>query len=312
MNVLSLFDGMSCGQIALNNLNIKIDNYYASEIDKHSIRVTQDRFPKTIQLGDVKNIDLKSLPKIDLLIGGSPCTNLSMARNSSTKLGSKEGLLVETLDDYMEAIENGETFDNKQSQLFWEYLRVLKIVKPKWFLLENVRMIEKWRNKISEYLKCKPLEINSRLFTAQNRPRLYWTNIPVDMDIQDKNLKFGDIRDDKADWVEKDDNYIKLWSDDQMMKYRNKIFVRKDYYKVFKNDDKVNCLLAQLGTNRHKCVYLKDPNYFRYLTPLEWERLQGVPDNYTLVENVSKNQRYKMLGNGWTVPVIEHIFQNLK
>lgn len=284
MNVLSLFDGISCGQVALNNLNIKIDNYFASEVDKYAISVTKKRFPNTKFIGDVKWVSGDSLPKIDLLMGGSPCTQLSMASNN----GGKTGLLYETIDDYMEAVKSGESFGNAQSQLFWEYFRILNEVKPKYFLLENVRMSKFWEEKISNHLGCEPILLNSRLFTAQNRARLFWTNIDVKgiEEIKDKNLKFGDIRDEKADNVEEDDPYIRLWSEDQMKKYHEKIFVRRDYYRVFKDEDKINCLLASMGSNRHKCVYLKNPKRFRYLTPLEWERLQGLPDKYTDIDNI--------------------------
>jgi DNA (cytosine-5)-methyltransferase 3A len=152
MNVLSLFDGLSCGQIALNRVGIKYDKYYSSEIDKHAIKVTQHNYPNTIQLGDVTKIKGSDLPKIDLLFGGSPCQSFSSA-------GTRTG------------------FDGK-SGLFWEYVRVLDEVKPTYFLLENVVMKKEWEKIITDVLGVEPIKINSSLVSAQNRVRLYWTNIP--------------------------------------------------------------------------------------------------------------------------------------
>lgn len=178
MNVLSLFDGMSCGQIALDRLGIKVDNYFASEIDVHAMVVSKANYPNTIYLGDVRYIDLSKLPKIDLLLGGSPCQSFSFAgkrRGMSTKCEEK----IETLERYLELKELGFEFLG-QSYLFWEYVRVLKIVKPKNFLLENVMMVDKWRVIITRAVGANPIDINSSLVSAQNRRRLYWTNIGLE------------------------------------------------------------------------------------------------------------------------------------
>ena len=148
INVLSLFDGMSCGQIALDKLGIKIKNYFASEIDKYAIKVTQSNYPNTIQLGDIKKIKGNDLPKIDLLIGGSPCQGFSFAGK-------------------------GLNFNDSRSNLFFEFVRLLKECKPKYFLLENVKMKKEYQLIISKYLGVKPIEINSSLLSAQNRKRLY-------------------------------------------------------------------------------------------------------------------------------------------
>jgi len=148
MNVLSLFDGMSCGQIALERAGITVDNYYASEIDKHCITVTQTNYPETIQLGDVSKIDGKDLPNIDLLIGGSPCQGFSF-------------------------IGKGLNFDDPRSKLFFEYVRLLKECNPTYFMLENVRMKKELQDIISKYLGVDPVVINSNLVSAQNRHRLY-------------------------------------------------------------------------------------------------------------------------------------------
>jgi DNA-cytosine methyltransferase len=152
MNVLSLFDGMSCGQIALKKLGIQVDNYFASEIDKHAIAVTMHNFPNTIQLGDVTKVFAKDLPKIDLLIGGSPCQGFSFAGKQLN-------------------------FDDPRSKLFFEFVRLLEETKPKYFLLENVLMKKEYEQIITDHLGVEPIFINSALVSAQNRKRLYWTNI---------------------------------------------------------------------------------------------------------------------------------------
>ena len=171
MNVLSLFDGMSCGQIALNKLGIKYDNYFASEIDKYAIQVTQKNYPNTKQIGSVTEVKGENLPRIDLIYGGSPCQSFSRSGD-------------------------GSGFDGK-SKLFWEYVRVLKEVKDKnpgvYFLLENVVMKKEWKNIITEELGVEPINIDSKLLSAQKRQRLYWTNIPDVKQPEDKNVLLKDI-----------------------------------------------------------------------------------------------------------------------
>lgn len=156
INVLSLFDGMSCGQIALQRMGIKVKSYFASEIDNHAIKVTQSKFPNTIQLGNVENINTDSLPHIDMLIGGSPCQGFSFAGK-------------------------GLNFEDPRSKLFFEFVRIKKALEKRnhslSFLLENVRMKKEYEVIISKYLEIEPIEINSTLVSAQNRERLYWTNI---------------------------------------------------------------------------------------------------------------------------------------
>ena len=175
MNILSLFDGMSCGQQALERAGIKVDNYFASEIDKHAISVTMHNYPNTIQLGSVVNVDGYSLPKIDLLIGGSPCQSFSFAgkrKGMSTKCETE----ILSLGQYLELKMEGFEFEG-QSYLFWEYMRILHEVKPKYFLLENVEMGEKWESVLSRAIGVNGIHINSSLVSAQNRKRIYWTNI---------------------------------------------------------------------------------------------------------------------------------------
>jgi DNA-cytosine methyltransferase len=175
MNVLSLFDGMSCGQQALERAGIPIENYYASEIDKYAITVTMANYPNTIQLGSVIGVDGYKLPKIDLLIGGSPCQSFSFAgkrKGMSTKCETE----ILTLEHYLELKAEGYEFEG-QSYLFWEYMRLLNEVKPKYFLLENVEMGEKWEKVLSKAIGVNGIHINSALVSAQNRKRIYWTNI---------------------------------------------------------------------------------------------------------------------------------------
>ena len=311
MNVLSLFDGMSCGQLALQRANIKYDNYFASEIKKTAIKVTQHHFPKTIQLGDVKNINLKELPKIDLLIGGSPCQDFSKANTKQLGL------------------------QGEKSVLFYEYLRILKELKPKYFLLENVVMAKASQQVISQYLGVEPIEINSSLVSAQHRKRLYWTNIPFEMP-DDKNILLKDILENglASDKMTKDGKAYCLtaryqravWWNSIQRKQRTMVRVEKPISKyglqqigvadlnghdllkrVYSSEGKSPTLNAHGGGNTEPKIGEK--NFWRKLTPLECERLQTVPDNYT--QGVSNTQRYKMIGNGLTVDVIAHIFKNI-
>lgn len=168
MNVLSLFDGISCGQIALNRIGISYDNYFASEIDKYAIKVTQHNYPNTIQLGDVTTVKGENLPKIDLLIGGSPCQGFSFAGKQLN-------------------------FNDPRSSLFFEFVRLLKEINPKYFLLENVKMKKEYQDVISSYLNVEPIEINSSLVSAQNRTRLYWTNIEDITKPNNKNIQLQDV-----------------------------------------------------------------------------------------------------------------------
>lgn len=277
MNVLSLFDGMSCGQIALNKANIKYDNYFASEIDKDAIKVAMKNFPNTNQLGSVVNINSSDLPQIDLLIGGSPCQGFSFAGKQLN-------------------------FDDDRSKLFFEYIRLKNELKPKYFFLENVKMKKEFQDVISEYIGCEPIEINSKSFLPHNRPRLYWTNIPIKF-FDNVNHKLSDILlDDDSDKL------IPFKLSDKAIDYMSRLRNGKPRWEYHTNplNGNASCLTA----NMYKGVpygVIKDK--LRRLHPIECERLQGVPDNYT--DNVSTTQRLKMLGNGWTVNVIAHIFSSI-
>jgi DNA (cytosine-5)-methyltransferase 3A len=168
MNVLSLFDGMSCGRIALERLGIKVDNYYASEIDKYAMKVSAANYPDIIQVGDITKLDLSTLPKIDLIMGGSPCQGFSVAGK-------------------------GLAFDDPRSALFFEFVRCVSELKPKYFLLENVRMKKEYLDVISEYMGVEPIMINSALVSAQNRVRFYWTNIPGVEQPEQRGIVLRDI-----------------------------------------------------------------------------------------------------------------------
>ena len=175
INVLSLFDGCSGGNQALEMSGIKVSNYYACEIDKYAIQVTQSNYPNTIQLGDVTKVDFSKLPKIDLLIGGSPCQSFSFA-GKRNGMSTKDSIEILTLDNYLELKKESYEFEG-QSYLFWEYMNALTILKPKYFLLENVEMGDKWEKVLSKAIGVNGIHINSALLTAQNRKRIYWTNI---------------------------------------------------------------------------------------------------------------------------------------
>jgi len=291
------FDGMSCGQIALNKSGIKYNNYFASEVDKYAIQITQKNYPNTKQLGDVSKIDADSLPTIDMLIGGSPCQSFSFA-GKRKGMTTKDNIEILNFEDYLNLKNQGFEFEG-QSYLFWEYIRLLKKVKPKYFLLENVKMDKKWKNLISEILEVEPIFINSNLFSAQNRQRYYWTNIKVDQIKTENNIVLKDI-------VDQDLKEL------QLTKKHHEAFLKSYAWKHCELHQKSKPILASYYKQPPHCPYIKSDiseSGFRRLSPLECERLQTVPDNYTT--GVSNMQRYKMLGNGWTIDVIAFIFKHI-
>ena len=385
MNVLSLFDGMSCGRLALERAGFPVTNYFASEIDKYAITVARANFPDTVHLGDVTGVKTKNqmlvIPhedgnghqKIDLLIGGSPCQGFSFAGRQLN-------------------------FDDPRSKLFFEFVRLLKALKPKYFLLENVNMKKEYQDVISDLLGCKPVDINSNRVSAQNRRRLYWTNIPVKSLPENKHVYLKDILEDGFTDREKshciDANYFKggnlksyfeknrrqlvfdfadeadaegtVLAGEADLKghdYNRRVYhpdgkaptlaaasggnlepkvlypasivgrrlnngVRDDYNKdvpvsqcleVHDTKGKARCLstvekdtlLSPLPTGRYPDAYSDDMRLmWRKLTPIECERLQTVPDDYT--NHVSNTQRYRMLGNGFTVDVIAFLLRGMK
>ena len=310
--VLSLFDGISCGQIALQKANNPVKQYLASEVDKYAIQVTKKNYPSTIQLGDVSKITYKDgtlytengeyhIGKVDLLIGGSPCQSFTFA-------GKREGMVTEenieitTLEQYLELKENGFSFKG-QSYLFWEYARLLKEVNPPYFLLENVKMSKHWQDVITKTVGVNPININSELLSAQRRNRLYWTNINngnIDLP-KDKGLLLKDI-------VREEDN-----DKYHLTKIHYEAFLKS--YKWTPNylNEKSKPLLASYYKQPPHCPYIlceQSESGYRMLSPIECERLQTLPDNYT--DGISKTQRYKCIGNGWTVDVIAWILSYLK
>lgn len=270
MNVLSLFDGISAGQLALHRAGINDFNYYASEIDEAAIKVTQHHFPNTTQLGDVTNLDCSTLPKIDLLFGGSPCQSFSN-------------------------FGDGTGFDGK-SGLFNQFIRVLVTTKPTYFLLENVKMKAEWKDKITELLGVEPIEINSSLVSGQSRTRLYWTNIPNVTTPENKNILLKDILLDLPFRPIPKFLYGN-YGDKPRLKNCNWV-----------GSPKSGCLTTN---SSHAQNYLlnEDKTLCRLYHPNEYEMLQTFPVDYTAM--VTNTERFKQLGNSWTVDVIAHIFKSL-
>lgn len=287
-NVLSLFDGMSCGQIALNRAGIEYENYFASEIDKHAIKVTQHNYPNTIQLGDVTMIKGSDLPKIDLLIGGSPCQGFSIA-------GKKLN------------------FNDERSRLFFEFVRLKNELSPKYFLLENVRMTDDIADAIDELLGVKREFIDSRNFTGMIRKRYYWTNIPI-TEIPERNVTIEELLEDNC--FDKDINFFLDRTKYEPAKSYDGIITinprdnngRQTWQRGRVYDVKGSC--PTICASLFDLNITKDHKTYRKITINECERLQGVPRDYT--STASKNERGKMLGNGWTVDVIAHIFKQIK
>lgn len=350
MNVLSLFDGLSCGQQALERSGIKVDKYFASEIDKYAIKVTMANYPNTIQLGSVTDVDGYKLDKIDLLIGGSPCQSFSFA-GKRKGMSTKDEQQILTLEHYLKLKAEGYEFEG-QSYLFWEYMRLLNEVKPKYFLLENVMMGEKWEKVLTKAIGVKPIMINSSLVSAQNRKRLYWTNIgmkpsglfgdlkSIIEQPKDKEILLKDILENEVDkkyflsenmiehlnkkkgttfdtFYPRDINYksrtlatstYKMTSSDNYIVHnmmpRSSKSGKGGTGHLIREDGKTYCL----DTGNTNAVEYK--KIIRRLTPIECERLQTVKDNYT--NYVSDSQRYKMLGNGWTIDIISHILNYIK
>lgn len=323
MNVLSLFDGMSCGRIALERAGVKVSNYFASEVDKYAIQVSKHNYPNIIHIGDVTQVSYKNgvlytengeyQVQIDLVIGGSPCQGFSFAGKQLN-------------------------FEDERSVLFFEYLRILNEIKQcnpaLKFLLENVRMRQDVKDEISRLLGVEPVFINSSLVSAQNRPRLYWSNIDFDIP-EDKGILLEHILEKEVDKK----YFIKAGRLKWLQNFGE--VKEKDGYVSF-NPHKAKCLTARgepswnttyilqwpRGTNPGglKSLDGKTPSLttsswpannmllkegiVRKLTPIECERLQTVPEGYTSC--VSDTQRYKMLGNGWTIDVIAHILEGLE
>jgi len=291
INVLSLFDGISCGRAALERAGIPVAQYYASEILSDAIKIAHKNYPDTVDLGDITKISdetMDALPKIDLLIGGSPCQDLSVYKFDR---GECTGL-------------NGE-----KSGLFYHYLRILKYIKPCFFLLENVPMLKQWEDTISDLLGVKPILINSSLVCAADRKRLYWTNIPRVSQPEDKGIVLADIV-QNADEVPQKYWYNKPFTyngDDEKVQCTLQMKGHKHMKEVYNLKGKCATLTTCNGGNLQKKVY--QDGRCRKLTPLEYERLQTLPEGYT--EGICDTARYSAIGNGWTVDVIAHILRHI-
>lgn len=318
MTVLSLFDGISAGRVALERAGIKVDKYYASEIDKYAIKIAMKNYPDTIQIGDVYNIDYSILDNIDLIIGGSPCTYWSICKKDR------------------ETTSEGLGFD-----LFMQFVKAIELCKPKYFLYENNFSIHKdIKAAISEKLGVKEIMINSSLLSAQNRKRCYWTNIKGIEQPQDKNILLSDILEDEGviwhrynQTIIKDKSYT-LGTPPQCLTAKTGQSVLKPVrigqigkggqgQRIYSVKGKSVNLTANGGGQGAKTglykIDLPDGDYLvRKLNPKECERLQTFPDEFTLVVDnngrqiVSNTQRYKALGNSWTVDVIAHILKFVK
>jgi DNA (cytosine-5)-methyltransferase 3A len=274
MNVLSLFDGISCGQIALNRSGIFYSKYYSSEIDKYAIQVTQHNYPCTVQLGNIIDIKGIYLPKIDLLMGGSPCQGFSFAGKQLN-------------------------FADPRSKLIFEFIRLLNEVKPKYFLLENVKMKKQYEKIISDYMGVNPIEINSSLLSKQNRVRLYWTNIDI-QPIIPKNIYFNDYLYRLGHGYIKDEikyfqKYPSLAAQSPATKYR----IITDLTGALENLSTGNLSKLRRGND-----------FTRSATAEECEDFQTLPIGYTKI--LKKGERFKCIGNGWTVDIISHIFKGLQ
>lgn len=290
MIVLSLFDGMSCGRLALERAGIPVTKYYASEIDKYAIQVSQKNWPDVIQLGDVTNWREWDIETPDLIIGGSPCQGFSFAGKQLA-------------------------FDDSRSRLFFTMMDIIGQYNPRFKLLENVKMKKEYLDVITEYMGVEPMFINSALVSSQNRQRYYWFNWDAPMP-KDKGIRLIDVID--SDSVEKTkivtfNNRVKsVTQNDRGYRY-NRGDVKKTGISELGRILKPNAQKTDALTTSHppKIALNSDVNNLKYrkLTPVECERLQTLPDNYT--EGVSNTQRYKMLGNGWTVDVVAHLFKSL-
>ncbi len=323
MNVLSLFDGISCGRLALERAGIGVDQYFASEIDQNAIAITEYNYPDTIHVGNVLGLRGADLPRIDMIIGGSPCQGFSLAGRRLN-------------------------FDDPRSKLFFEFVRLVDECKPTWFMLENVKMKKEWQDIITQYLGVSPVEINSSLLSAQNRERLYWANFPISQP-QDKGVLLKDIifpdasepvlhniyggfkeKEPRTFWDKSPTlrtaagggHIPSLILTEKALRYMDrKVKDGRTHWDFLHHSDikdpKSHCVTA----NFHKGVpynVLVDHKCIRYFHPIECERLQTLPDDYTKIgkfedniKEISKTNRYRAIGNGWTVDVIAHIFSQL-
>ena len=285
MRVLSLFDGISCAMVALERAGIPVEKYTAYEIEPNAIKISKKNYPQIEHCGDVMTADFESMRGgYELVVFGSPCQSLSIVQSKT-----RQNL-------------------NGKSKLFFEGVRALKAIQPKYFLFENVAsMNAESKRIISKCLGCEPVLIDAKDFSAQQRPRYYWTNIPI--------AEYGSsplvLRDIMEDTVDKKYFYDYPLTNIDLTKQVCATMVHNNHEmhkRVFNPDFKCHTLTAVCGGNQQKKVYVNGKA--RKLTPLEYERLQTLPDNYTA--GVSDGARYKVIGNGFCVNVVAHIFRGLK
>lgn len=289
MRVLSLFDGISCGRVALERAGIPVEAYYASEIDQHAIRVSQDNWSDIIHIGDVTKVKGEDLGEIDLILAGSPCQGFS-------KHGAMRG------------------FDDPRSRLFWHFVRLVEECKPTWWFLENVRMKQEWAGVISGAVGYEPIVLNSTLVSAQRRVRCYWTNIPYSGPPADQHIVLRDILEVPHPGLCGRSPRVCVVGKSKADGYNGQ------GNRVYHPGGKVGTLTTgapkvQTGGSAagagvphidKPVIHRED---WRMLTPVECERLQTLPDNYTAA--VSKTQRYKAVGNGWTVEMVAHLLRGM-
>ena len=287
MKVLSLFDGISCGMLALERACIPVERYVAYEIDEPAIKISEKNYPEIERRGDVTVADFTEFKGFDLLLGGSPCQDLSI--NQKNRKGLK----------------------GERSGLFWEYVRALREAEPRYFLFENnYNMPKKDEAIITETLGVKPIMINSALFSAQQRRRLYWTNIPNIILPVDREIIVADIVENNVNRENLFDETVFNGKENIYNRYFNKplrigtIGKGGQGERVYSVWGKTVTLTANGGGRGAKTGLYLIGNKVRKLTPVEAERSQCLPDNYTLVDGISENQRYRCIGNGWTVDVI--------
>jgi len=304
-NVLSLFDGIGCGIQALKDAGIEFDNYYSSEIDKGAIKIALHNHPEIIPVGDVRNLIGAGFKDIDLIIGGSPCQNFSFC-GTRKGMTTVEGVEVTSLEQYLDLCKEGFEF-NGQSYLFWEFVRLIKDIQPKYFLLENVRMNKKWSDLITEILGVEPIDINSKRLLPQDRFRKYWTNIESTVP-EDRSPSLSDF----------------IWQAETGVGFRGVADPSKPIKKgkvgytvklQIRKDNIANAILTSLGkaeTGHGTGHYMTVDKMIKTFEPEHCEILQGLPKGYTDVEGVSRTKRIQTIGNGWTVPVISHLFSQIK
>ena len=345
LTVLSLFDGIACGLLALKKSGLKVARYFASEIAPNAICVATKNNPEIIELGDITQLYYKNgclytptatynVGHIDLICGGSPCTNFSSIGYANGMLSGKEEII--SLSQYLSLKSKDVVFEG-QSYLFWEYCRLLKEIKPDYFLLENVVMAKKWECVISEALGVSPIKINSSLVSAQNRPRLYWTNIKDVSPPDDRGISLNDILCDNADTKDVSHCLTVKRSFPRLIAKYGYIPEKFNAYNASEIKTKARalsrgsmvtsscatllfvavkngCHIVNNGVlNGEYKTLLPDGKYnIRKLNLTEIERLQNLPDGYTDVDSMSDQQRISLIGNGWTIDVLAHIFSYIK